>query len=94
MQAGQHVFSDGNAACRETKFSAEPSIVEESIDALNSTYWSNCIDGKRRRCAELLVYPKVQPIYVLSAICSNKTLAKEIALETRIQIEVDPSMFF
>lgn len=94
MQDGQHVFSDGNAACRETKFSADPNIVEESIDALNSTYWSNCIDGKRRRCAELLVYPKVQPIHVLSAICSNKTLAKEIALETRIRIEVDPSMFF
>lgn len=94
MEDGQHVFSDGNAACRETKFSAEPSIVEVSIDALNSTYWSNCIDGKRRRCAELLVYPKVQPIHIVSAICSNKTLAIKIALETRIQIEVDPSMFF
>lgn len=94
LQYGQHVFSDGNAACRETKFSAESNIVEESIDALSSTYWSNCIDGKRRRCAELLVYPKVQPIHILSAICSNKALAKEIALETRTKIEVDPSMFF
>jgi hypothetical protein len=94
MQDGQHVFSDGNAACRETKFSADPGIVAESVDALNSTYWSNCIDGKRRRCAELLVYPRVQPIHVLSAICSNKTLAKELASETRIPIEVDPSMFF
>lgn len=94
LEYGQHVFSDGNAACRETKFSANPDVVAASMDALSSKYWTDCVDGKRRRCAELLVYPNVQPIHILSAICSNNALAKEIALETRIQIEVNPSMFF
>lgn len=94
LQYGQHVFSDGNSACLKTKFSANSEIMEDSIDALNAKYWANCIDGKRRRCAELLVYPIVQPIHVLSAICSNNALAREIALTTKIQIELNPSMFF
>lgn len=94
LQDGQHVFSDGNAASRETKFSPNSDIVTDSIDALNAQYWTNYVDGKRRRCAELLVYPKVQPVYILSGICSSNALAVEIAMETDLHMEVDPSMFF
>lgn len=94
LQDGQHVFSDGNAASRETIFSSDSNVVAEALPALNSEYWSNCIDGKRRRCAELLVYPKVHPVHILSAICNNNALAEEIALETNLKIEVIPSMFF
>jgi hypothetical protein len=94
LQDGQHVFSDGNAASRDTKFASNSNIVADSIDALNAEYWANCPDGKRRRCAELLVYPKVQPVHILSVICSNNALAREIAMGTNLQIEVAPSMFF
>lgn len=91
---GQHVFSDGNAASRETRFSTNSDIVTESLDALKAKYWANCIDGKRRRCAELLVYPKVQPVHILGAICSNNALAEEIAMSTNLPLEVNLSMFF
>lgn len=94
LQDGQHIFSDGNAASRETIFSSDSTVIAESLPAINSEYWSNCIDGKRRRCAELLVYPKVHPVHIISAICSNNALAEEIARETNLQIEVIPSMFF
>jgi len=94
LQDGQHIYSDGNASSRETRFSANSDIVADSIEALNSKYWANCTDGKRRRCAELLVYPRVQPSHVVGAICSNKALANEIAMDSNIQIEVNPSMFF
>jgi len=94
LQDGQHVFSDGNAASRETRFSSDSNVVADSLTALNAKYWANCSDGKRRRCAELLVYPKVQPVHILSAICSNSALAEEIAMGTNLQIEVNPSMFF
>ena len=94
LEDGQHVFSDGNAASRDTKFSSNSNIVAGSIDALNSAYWANCVDGKRRRCAELLVYPKVQPVHILSVICNNNALANEIAMKTDLEIEVDSSMFF
>lgn len=94
LQTGEHLFSDGNAASRETRFSPNSNIVAGSLDALNSAYWANCIDGKRRRCAELLVYPSVEPEHIVSAICSNKGLADEIAVISGIQVEVDPSMYF
>lgn len=94
LQDSQHVYSDGNAASRDTKFSSNSNIVSDSIEALNAAYWADCVDGKRRRCAELLVYPRVQPMHIISAICNNNALAKEIAMKTELQIEVDPSMFF
>lgn len=94
LQDGQHVFSDGNAASRETRFSSDSNVIADSLTALNAEYWANCTDGKRRRCAELLVYPKVKPVHILSIICSNNTLAEEIAMGTNLQIEVNPSMFF
>ena len=94
LQDGQHVFSDGNAASHDTRFSSDSNIVADSLTALNAEYWANCTDGKRRRCAELLVYPKVQPAHILSAICSNNALAEEIAMGSNIQVEVDPSLFF
>ena len=94
LHDGQHVFSDGNAASRQTMFSSDSNVVFDSLTALNAEYWANCTDGKRRRCAELLVYPKVQPVHILSAICNNNALAREIAMVTNLHIEVIPSMFF
>jgi hypothetical protein len=94
LQGGQHVFSDGNAASHDTHFSSDSNIVSGSIDVLNAKTWFDYEDGRRRRCAELLVYPNVQPVHILSIICSNNTLAKEIAMGTNLQIEVNPSMFF
>lgn len=94
LQDSQHVFTDGNAACHETLFSSKSNVFETSIDVLNAKTWFDHIDGKRRRCAELLVYPKVQPVHILSAICSNNALAEEIAMGTNLLIEVIPSMFF
>lgn len=94
LEEGQHVFSDGNAASHDTQFSSDSNIVARSIAALNASYWGGCPDGKRRRCAELLVYPNVPPSHIISAICSSSVLAEEIALQTDIQVEVDHSMFF
>lgn len=94
LQDGEHVFTDGNAASRDTRFSSDSNVIADSLAALNAEYWANCPDGKRRRCAELLVYPRVQPAYILSAICSNYTLAREISSDTDLQVEVNPSMFF
>lgn len=94
LQEGDHVFTDGNAASRETKFSLNSNIVNESIAALMAEYWTDYVDGKRRRCAELLIYPKVQPNYILSAICKSNDLADEVASKTKIKVEVDASKFF
>ncbi len=94
LEDGQHVFSDGNAASRDTQFSSNPNVVTDSVDVLNAKVWKDYVDGKRRRCAELLVYPNVHPVHILSVMCSNNALAKEISLKTDLHIEVNTSMFF
>lgn len=94
LHESQHVFTDGNAASRETRFSSSIDVVATSLEALYAGYWANCVDGKRRRCAELLVYKKVHPRYIVGAICSNNTLAHEIAMTTNLEAEINPSVFF
>lgn len=94
LHDGLHVFCDGNAASRCTRFSRDSDILADSIDVLNAEYWNNLVDGKRRRCAELLVYPGVRRIHILSAICSNKALAMEVAQKSDIGVEIAPSFFF
>jgi hypothetical protein len=90
----QYIYTDGNAASRDTLFSSSPSILRDSIDVLNAHTWSNHDDGKRRRCAELLVYPRVMPDYIVGIICSNTRLAGVIGELSSLPVEVDTSFFF
>lgn len=94
LRDGQHVFCDGNAACHNTKFSVDPEIVSSAVEALNADYWNDFPDGKRRRCAEVLIYPRVSPLHIVAAICNNTSLANEISRVAKMKVEVSPSMFF
>lgn len=94
LRDNQHVFCDGNAASHDTRFSVDPEIVSSALDALNADYWNNVPDGKRRRCAEVLIYPRVSPEHIVAAICNNVALADEMAGVAKLKIEVNPSMFF
>lgn len=90
----QHVFCDGNAACHNTRFSEDPEIVSSALDALRADYWNTVPDGRRRRCAEVLICPRVSPVHIVAALCNNRALADEIARVTKMQVEVSPSIFF
>ena len=94
LRDSQHVFCDGNAACRNTRFSVDPEIVSSALDALNADYWNSVPDGNRRRCAEVLIYPRVSPVHIVAAISNNRALADEISQVAKMKIEVNPSMFF
>ena len=61
----EFVISDGNVASRDTKFSSSiRSLDALPWDILNARFWADFPDGKRKRCAEVLVYPEVQPMYI------------------------------
>ncbi len=94
LRDGQHVFCDGNAACHDTRFSVDPEIVISALDALKADFWNTVPDGKRRRCAEVLIYPRVSPAHIVAAICNNVALADEMAGVAKVKVEVNPSMFF
>lgn len=91
----QHVFTDGNAASRGTKFSADNNkVTADSNAALRATRWTDIPDGKRRRCAEVLVYPAVEPQFIINAICSNEHLRNMIKSKHNIPVVIDRHLFF
>lgn len=61
----EYLITDGNAASRITKFYNSVEYIDElPWTVLNSGYWPDHDDGKRKMCAEVLVYPKIDPIYI------------------------------
>jgi hypothetical protein len=90
----QHVFSDGNAAALKTLFSADRQIVDASDAALRAVYWSDVPDGRRRRCAEVLVYPTVEARFIVGAICSNQNLANAIRGVCPVPIVIDTAAYY
>jgi hypothetical protein len=72
----KYIFSDGNAAARNTLF-------YNSLDHIDLLPWniikavsrSDDPDGKRKRCAEVLIYPKIPPKFIKNIYCfSGSTL--------------------
>lgn len=94
LEANEHVFTDGNAASGDTRFSTNASVVIQSFDALNSKFWMDAEDGKRRRCAEVLVHPRVSPEYILEAFCRHEALAERLRAKTDLPITVKSTLFF
>lgn len=67
------LFTDGNAASRETKFYSNPADLKLlPWDVLNSEYWNDFISGKRKRCAEVLIYPSISARHITSIHCNSQ----------------------
>jgi hypothetical protein len=72
----QSVVSDGNSSSPITKY-YRPSddLTLLPWDVLKAEYWSGFEDGSRKRCSEVLVYPKVMPEFITKIHCySDNTL--------------------
>ena len=90
----QYIYTDGNAASRGTNFSIANSVVEIAIPVLTSLFWKDHEDGKRKSCAEILVHPYIESMYIEGGICSNAGTAKKISNEFHLSAVVRPEMFF
>jgi ssDNA thymidine ADP-ribosyltransferase DarT-like protein len=59
------LLADGNAASSTTRFFKNQSDLKcLPWDVLKSDSWSDKTDGKRKRCSEVLLYPKIDPQYI------------------------------
>ena len=59
------LLTDGNAAASATRFFNKLSDLKcLPWDVLKGDSWSDKEDGKRKRCAEVLIYPKIDPDYI------------------------------
>jgi hypothetical protein len=73
------VFTDGNAACTDTRFFSDPSdLARLRWDVINSREWESYDDGKRLKCAEVLVYPTVAQHEVAAIFCQAATQIERI----------------
>ncbi|MBN1865788.1 DUF4433 domain-containing protein [Candidatus Sumerlaeota bacterium] len=90
----QYVLTDGNAASKETAFSIDESVLKDSREVLAADDWRAYPDGKRRRCAEVLVFPKVEPEYIHHVICQNQLVADIARVMTGRTASVDQTFYF
>ncbi|MHB9134194.1 MAG: DUF4433 domain-containing protein [Armatimonadota bacterium] len=66
------LFTDGNAAANDTQFYSSPKeLTRLRWDVLRAPDWNTFQDGKRIRCAEVLVYPRVPSSEIMSVYCSS-----------------------
>lgn len=66
------IFTDGNAASRNTAFFNSANDLELlPWEVLRAPYWSDFTDGKRKKCAELLIYPPIQPKHIVKIHCNS-----------------------
>jgi hypothetical protein len=89
-----YVLADGNAASKETSFSIDENIFDNCKDVLAADDWRVYPDGKRKRCAEILVFPKAEPDYIHKVICQNQMVADIARVITSKTSLVDLSYYF
>lgn len=67
------IFTDGNAASNLTKFfNGVENLNQLNWNCIRDNFWNNFEDGKRLKCAEVLVYPKVEFSDILAIYCNTK----------------------
>lgn len=104
------IFSDGNAGSAKTKFyCGEEYLKELDIDLIFGPGWNNSNDtikteNKRKRCAEVLIYPIVGVCDIKTIICPTEKMNQyvtDIMNEKKIKdktahilVQTNPRYFF
>jgi hypothetical protein len=88
------LLTDGNAASATTKFFKNPSDLKElPWDILNDKIWFGKKDGKRKMCAEVLIYPKVDQKYIKRIHCYNSDVIQHLDGVNK-PILITPGLYF
>jgi len=96
LQSGM-LFTEGNAACCNTRFFNELNDLNQlNWDCLNSRYWNDYSDGRRLRCAEMLIPDRIQVKNIMQiAVKSSNTNRNALDLMSMdIQVVEQPELFF
>lgn len=97
---GQNVlFTDGNAASQTTSFyNSLNNLNRLNWQCIRSEYWNDYQDGKRIKCAEVLVYPKIEVSSIKKIICNNQVtlnfVRTKIRANSSIASEVNNNLYF
>ena len=94
LENRKHLYTDGNAASSITLFSESRSVVDSSIPVLLADCWSAHEDGKRRRCAEVLIYGSIDAKHIAGAVCSSANVLAHLRKACPGSVEIDNSFFY
>lgn len=97
------IFSDGNAAVHTTAtYSSETAFYSDLNDlsklnwaCIHNDYWNDYVDGKRIKCAEVLVPDVIERGYItrIHYLKENPQL-KDVAKKYGIELECSPELYF
>lgn len=93
------IFSNGNASSQSSNFFNHVSHLKYlNWSCIYGKKWSSIDDGKRIRCAEVLVNSMIPPKYIKKIICKDEELSHLLNMIlnelTSVQIVFDPKFFF
>jgi hypothetical protein len=84
------LFTDGNAASKTTSFyNTINNLSLLNWKCINSEYWNDYQDGKRIKCAEVLVYPKIEIASIKKIYCNNQITLNFIRTNINANIHID-----
>ena len=88
------LITDGNASSRYTEFYKDiESLDNLPWDVINARTWYDHEDGKRKRCAEVLIYPKIDKIYLLRIHCFSQ-MTYNFVKNNSIEALISHHLFF
>jgi len=98
-QTKEILITDGNAASYSTNFYEDLEALNNlKWEVLNAGYWANFEDGKRIRCAEILIPEEIKLTFVQRIVCNNEALidriCKHFPNRFGIKVELDKSLFY
>ncbi len=93
------IFSDGNAASDDTSFYRGTSMLDNlNWNIINAVYWNNYPDGRRIKCAEILVPARVDINSIMRIFCYNEeqiNIVNELLSQRfHIAVEINRSLYF
>jgi len=88
------IFTDGNAASKDTNFYYLMNDLQRlPWNVLTAKYWNDFEDGKRERCAEVLVYPIIPPEYIKKIHCNSWEILKRMS-DFSVHSTISEELFF
>lgn len=87
-------LADGNAASPVTRFFyASDGAAHLPWGVLNASTWFDHADGRRKRCAEVLVPARIETAYIRAIHCMNNAVARSIC-NPLVNVRVSPGLYF
>ena len=94
LEENEYLFTDGNAAAHDTQFFRNLDQLHLlPWDVLKSKFWNDFTDGKRKRCAEFLIFPSISAEYIMRMHFISERASSQVRC-FGLPLKISPTIFF